>query len=70
MKVILTNAMTDDLAAHNLLRNKICHGAQTEYGTVEHSLKAILVTDIVIRFGAVIFAGKAEGARDCEPRGI
>ena len=70
VKVILTNAMTDDLAAHNPLRNKICHGAQTEYGTVEHSLKAILVTDIVIRFGAVIFVGKAKEARDGDPQGV
>ena len=54
------NAMDVDLAAHNPLRNKICHGQQTEYGTQEHSLKAILVTDIVIRYGAAILEGQTE----------
>ena len=54
VKVTLTNTMNEDLAAHNPLRNKICHGVQTEYGTLEHSLKAILVTDIIIRFGNAV----------------
>ena len=56
--VTLTNTMDEDLAAHNPLRNKICHGVQTEFGTQEHSLKAILVTDLVIRFGAAVSAGQ------------
>ena len=60
VSVILTNTMDADIAAHNPLRNKICHGAQTDYGTLEHSLKAILVTDIVIRFGAAVLAGQME----------
>lgn len=58
--VTFANAMDVDLAAHNPLRNKICHGQQTEYGTQEHSLKAILVTDIVIRYGAAILEGQTE----------
>ncbi len=58
--VTLTNAMDDEIAAHNPLRNKICHGAQTEYGTLEHSLKAILVTDIVIRYGAAALEGQVD----------
>ena len=58
--VTFTNAMGADLAAHNPLRNKICHGQQTEYGTQEHSLKAILVTDIVIRYGTAILEGKTD----------
>lgn len=62
VKVILTNEMDEEVAAHNPLRNKICHGIQTEYGTLEHSLKAILVTDIVIRYGAAAL----EGLRDLE----
>lgn len=37
-------------------RNKICHGAQTDFGTLEHSLKAILAVDIIIRLGRVIKA--------------
>lgn len=31
------------------LRNKICHGDQIEFGTQEHSLKAILVIDMLIQ---------------------
>lgn len=58
--VTFTNAMDADLAAHNPLRNKICHGQQTEYGTQEHSLKAILVTDIVIRYGTAILEGQTD----------
>ena len=58
--ITFTNTMEADLAAHNPLRNKICHGQQTEYGTLEHSLKAILVTDIVIRYGAAILEGQTD----------
>lgn len=58
--VTFTNAMDADLAAHNPLRNKICHDQQTEYGTQEHSLKAILVTDIVIRYGTAILEGQTD----------
>lgn len=60
VSVILTNTMDADIAAHNPLRNKICHGAQTNFDTSEHSLKAILVTDIIIRFGAAVLAGQME----------
>lgn len=56
--VTLTNTMDEDLAAHNPLRNKICHGVQTEFDTQEHSLKAILVTDLIIRFGAAVLANQ------------
>lgn len=31
---------------------------QTKFDTQEHSLKAILVIDLVIRFGAAVFAGQ------------
>lgn len=58
--ITFSNTMDADLAAHNPLRNKICHGQQTEYGTLEHSLKAILVTDIVIRYGAAILEGQTD----------
>ena len=58
--ITFANTMDADLAAHNPLRNKICHGQQTEYGTLEHSLKAILVTDIVIRYGAAILEGQTD----------
>ena len=68
INVTLTSKMDTDLAAHNPLRNKICHGEQTEYGTLEHSLKAILVTDIVIRFGAAVLAGRANSG--CEDDSI
>lgn len=58
--ITFSNTMDADLAAHNPLRNKICHGQQTEYGTLEHSLKAILVTDIVLRYGAAILESQTE----------
>ena len=64
--VTFANAMDADLAAHNPLRNKICHGQQTEYGTQEHSLKAILVTDIVMRYGAAILEGQTESENESE----
>lgn len=64
ISVILTNTMDADTAAHNPLRNKICHGEQTDYDTLEHSLKAILATDVVIRFGAAVLAGPME--IDCD----
>lgn len=58
--ITFANTMDADLASHNPLRNKICHGQQTEYGTLEHSLKAILVTDIVIRYGAAILESQTD----------
>lgn len=57
VKVTLANRMNSDLAAHNPLRNKICHGEQTEFGTLEHSLKSILVTDLMIRYGSALLGG-------------
>lgn len=33
------------------LRNKICHGDQLNFGTKEHSLKAILTIDMLIQLG-------------------
>ena len=38
-----------DLGETNPLRNKICHGKQTNYGTQIHALKAILCVDLVVR---------------------
>ena len=64
VSVILTNTMDADIAEHNPLRNKICHGDQTEYGTKEHSLKAILVTDIMIRFGSALLVERADAECD------
>lgn len=50
--VVLANVKDFEVkAAHNPLRNKICHGRQTGFGTKDHSLKAILAADIVIRLG-------------------
>lgn len=66
--IVLTNAMDADVADHNPLRNKICHGDQTEYDTKERSLKAILVTDIIIRFGAALLAERADAERDGDSR--
>ena len=46
----------DIIGAHNPLRNKICHGLQTNYGTLEHSPKAMLAVDIVIRLPGMVRA--------------
>lgn len=54
VNVVLSHSDDEDLFAHNPLRNKICHGIQTNYGTLEHSLKAILITDIVLRLGSFL----------------
>lgn len=40
-----------DVFEHDPGRNKICHGKQTNYGTHEHALKAILAVDIAIQLG-------------------
>lgn len=57
IRIVLTNTMDEEIAAHNPLRNKICHGVQTNYGTQEHSLKAILATDLVIQLGSAAAEG-------------
>ncbi len=44
----------ESLAEDNPLRNKICHGLQTNYGTEVHSLKAILAVDLLLRLGAIV----------------
>lgn len=59
VRVTLTNSMNFDLATHNPLRNKICHGEQTEFGTLEHSLKSILVADLIIRYGGALLEGQS-----------
>ena len=57
--ITLINSMDNALAAHNPLRNQICHGKQTEFDTLEHSLKAILVTDLIIRYGGALLEGQS-----------
>ena len=57
--ITLINSMDNSLAAHNPLRNQICHGKQTEFDTLEHSLKAILVTDLIIRYGGALLEGQS-----------
>ncbi len=47
--ITLANNPDEELYLTNPLRNKICHGSQVNYGTVIHSLKAILVVDLLIR---------------------
>ncbi len=39
---------------HQPLRNKICHGDQLNYGTSEHSLKALLCINLLVKFGECI----------------
>lgn len=67
VKITLTNGMNADIAAHNPLRNKICHGEQTEFGTLEHSLKPILVTDLIIRYGGALLEGQSLESASIEP---
>ena len=61
--ITLINRMDNALAEHNPLRNQICHGKQTEFDTLEHSLKAILVTDLIIRYGGALREGQSIEAR-------
>lgn len=67
VKITLTNGMNADIAAHNPLRNKICHGEQTEFGTLEHSLKSILVSDLIIRYGGALLEGQSLESASIEP---
>lgn len=55
----------ESLAEDNPLRNKICHGLQTNYGTEVHSLKAILAVDLLLRLGAIVEEA-ADAAKDEE----
>ena len=57
--VTLTSKDDPELAQRNPLRNKICHGVQTNYGSLMHSIKSILVVDMIIRLGQVVAACRA-----------
>lgn len=46
---ILCSSDSKKRLATQPLRNKICHGSQLNFNTEEHSLKAILVIDILIQ---------------------
>lgn len=54
--VVETNSKTGwaRMGEHNPLRNKICHGDQTNYNTWEHSVKAILSFDMVVHLISTI----------------
>ena len=47
--IVLATKNDDLLMEHNPMRNKIFHGIQLNYGTEEHSLKAILSLDLLIQ---------------------
>ena len=49
-KIVLTSDEHMEQSNHPC-RNKICHGIQVNYGTREHAVKAILITDMTIKFG-------------------
>lgn len=53
IETVLANHLDENHDRHPR-RNKICHGKQTEFGTLEHSLKAILSIDIIIRLGRMV----------------
>lgn len=49
IKEILCSSDSKTRWATQPLRNKICHGSQLNFNTEEHSLKAVLVIDILIQ---------------------
>lgn len=59
--VTLANNPNEELYSTNPLRNKICHGSQVNYGSVIHSLKAILVVDLLIRLSRSFRSGSDDG---------
>ena len=48
-EVILDSSSDTSLWTSQPLRNKICHGDQLNFGSKEHSLKAILTIDLLIK---------------------
>lgn len=53
-KEILSSSESIKRWEHQPLRNKICHGDQLNFGTKEHSLKAILCINLLIKLGESI----------------
>lgn len=51
---ILLSSKATVIVSDQPLRNKICHGSQFSFGTKEHSLKAILVIDILMQLAIAI----------------
>jgi len=47
------------------LRNKICHGDQLNYGTKEHSLKAILTIDMLVKLADAIYGVAKKKKGEC-----
>jgi hypothetical protein len=50
-KEILSSSEKQERWRHQPLRNKICHGDQLNYGTKEHSLKAIMCINLLFKLG-------------------
>ena len=48
-KEVLCSSTSKERWKRQPIRNKICHGDQLNFGTEEHSLKAILTIDLLIR---------------------
>lgn len=48
-----------NISQFSTLSLQICHGKQTDFDTLEHSLKAILVTDLIIRYGGALLEGQS-----------
>lgn len=53
-KEVLSSSESKKRWEHQPLRNKICHGEQLNYGTKEHSLKAILCINLLVKLGKSI----------------
>ena len=51
---ILCSSESKERWATQPLRNKICHGDQINFGTREHALKALLITDMLLNYSQAV----------------
>lgn len=54
---ILSSSKDESLWKEQPLRNKICHGEQLNYGTLEHSLKVLICIDCLMRYANNVMLG-------------
>ena len=63
--IVFGNQLEDEELQHNVNRNMVCHGTQTNYGTKEQALKIILCIDS-LETVADILSEVDDGAEECE----
>ena len=56
--ILVSGKVTEQQMQTQPLRNKICHGEQLNFNTEEHSLKAVLLIDILIELAYCIYNAK------------